>query len=299
MSDGHFLFGVGAAKAGTTWLARALRRHPEVALPPMKETHYFDGARAGAAQKVIDMHLRVREAARQALSKADSPQATRRARFRLSEVDRWLSLIARQEPDDARYEWLMSRQLGPARRVVADVTPAYAMLETADFARMAALNGGRTKFLMILRDPVDRLWSNIRMTLKRRVDKGVDAEVVRGALLREVCESRGEEMARADYAGSVTRLDQGVAPEALSFVFFEDLFERQTQSDLAVFLGLSTSLSGPAEPVNSGEALTLRPEEREILRDALQPQYDFVQSRFGGVPARWLENAESREQEVA
>jgi hypothetical protein len=34
--------GIGAQKAGTTWLYRNLLRHPDLYLPPTKEAHYFD-----------------------------------------------------------------------------------------------------------------------------------------------------------------------------------------------------------------------------------------------------------------
>lgn len=34
--------GIGAQKAGTTWLAESLRRHPAVFLAPRKELHWFD-----------------------------------------------------------------------------------------------------------------------------------------------------------------------------------------------------------------------------------------------------------------
>jgi hypothetical protein len=34
--------GIGAQKAGTTWLYENLRRHPELFLPETKELHYFD-----------------------------------------------------------------------------------------------------------------------------------------------------------------------------------------------------------------------------------------------------------------
>ena len=37
----HFL-GIGAQKAGTTWLAENLRCHPEVFLPERKELHWLD-----------------------------------------------------------------------------------------------------------------------------------------------------------------------------------------------------------------------------------------------------------------
>ncbi len=34
--------GIGAQKAGTTWLAWNLRRHPDIFMPKIKELHYFD-----------------------------------------------------------------------------------------------------------------------------------------------------------------------------------------------------------------------------------------------------------------
>jgi hypothetical protein len=34
--------GIGAQKAGTTWLGRNLQAHPEVWMPRMKEVHYFE-----------------------------------------------------------------------------------------------------------------------------------------------------------------------------------------------------------------------------------------------------------------
>ena len=34
--------GIGAQKAGTTWLAANLRRHPDVFIPERKELHFFD-----------------------------------------------------------------------------------------------------------------------------------------------------------------------------------------------------------------------------------------------------------------
>src|SRR5262245_13183400 len=43
--------GIGAQKAGTTWLYEQLRRHPDVWLPPEKELHYFDRKR-GAGQSL-------------------------------------------------------------------------------------------------------------------------------------------------------------------------------------------------------------------------------------------------------
>ena len=42
-TDKTVLFGIGAQKAGTSWLHSVLSSHPECHLP-VKEVHYFDTA---------------------------------------------------------------------------------------------------------------------------------------------------------------------------------------------------------------------------------------------------------------
>ena len=44
MSDPVLLFGIGATKAGTSWLHRYLAGHPDCALRSIKELHFFDTA---------------------------------------------------------------------------------------------------------------------------------------------------------------------------------------------------------------------------------------------------------------
>ena len=36
--------GIGAQKAGTTWLYKKLVQHPEIWIPPKKELHFFDNS---------------------------------------------------------------------------------------------------------------------------------------------------------------------------------------------------------------------------------------------------------------
>lgn len=37
-----FFLGVGAQKAGTSWIGKYLNSHPQVFMSPIKELHYFD-----------------------------------------------------------------------------------------------------------------------------------------------------------------------------------------------------------------------------------------------------------------
>lgn len=44
--------GIGAQKAGTTWLYKNLKQHPNIWLPEIKELHYFD-----AREKIINYNF--------------------------------------------------------------------------------------------------------------------------------------------------------------------------------------------------------------------------------------------------
>lgn len=274
----QFLYCISAAKAGTTWLARALRTHDQAVLPPIKETHYFDALENGTSIWALDQLIRVRSDVRAEMAAAKDDKTRKRTARRVQEIDRWLALV------------------GAAHRLVADVTPAYALLKSDTYARMAALNNGQTRFLMILRDPIDRLWSNISMSVARRVDMGVGADAARAAILDEVTTGvNNPERARSDYAGTLARLEAAVPAEQRKVVFFEDLFQPKTLAALSDFLGLDTPLIGPDEKVNASTTAHIAPDVHARLSGLLRAQYDDVHARLGTIPQRWQDNlAQSR-----
>ena len=50
-----------------------------------------------------------------------------------------------------------------SKPVIGDITPSYATLSRNEFARMSQLSQN-SRFLYLMRDPIDRLWSEIRMS---------------------------------------------------------------------------------------------------------------------------------------
>ena len=49
--------GIGAAKAGTTWIFRCLQEHPEVYMAPVKETKFFDDEQIEGRQAEYESHF--------------------------------------------------------------------------------------------------------------------------------------------------------------------------------------------------------------------------------------------------
>ena len=153
--------GIGAQKAGTTWLYDMLAQNPSIWLPPLKEVHYFDyvGApearkakRAAHIEKVANMLERGRTD-----KGSDSDGAAKAAFMRSLAGDNLLTP-----------EWYGSifDYAGAKGRIKGEITPAYLEL---DEKRMEVLTGTlpETKFVLIIREPVARTMSQLKMAVAR------------------------------------------------------------------------------------------------------------------------------------
>ena len=287
--DTTLLYGIGAQKAGTTWTHALLSQSPEVHLPPAKELHYFD-IETGLNPVSYDVRLKTLEKIRATLER-DRPHPRPETLARL----RWITALLSIHGGDARgrhapYLSYLSQGAAGAR-VIADFTPAYAILPPETLAEMAGLVP-RTRFLFILRDPVARMWSQIRMTAEAELGRDATqaalaaAARARAELLIET--GRLPHVERANYARTFRALDAAVPRAHVLCLFFERLFLPETAARLAEFLGLSALPPGPAREVNKGLPLPLPADLEAAFRTAYAPQYDAVRARFGAeVPEAW------------
>ncbi len=288
ISEPTLLFCLGANKAGTSWLYRYLAAHPECRMPLIKELHYFDARHFG---KVVAERRRIvalRDNAARELGSASGARAVA-LRAEVAELDEWLSVINAGDVDDQAYRGFLMTRAGQAK-LAGDMTPAYALLPEAVLGRMQSL-ANSVRFLYILRDPVDRLWSNLRMNAAR-VSR--DAGLVATEALRmfDAWASGGEKPVRkrSDYAGTLARLTQAIRPANLSVIFYERLFNPASMDRLCAFLGISPHPADFAKPVHAGIAAVLDAGRQAQARVLLAPQYDYVHRTIGDLPPRWREN---------
>jgi len=286
MTQATLLFGIGAAKAGTTWLYRYLAAHPEVRLPAVKELHYFDTCETGKFDRQV-ARMQKEKARRTGRLPTGDARLDKRLRREVRAYDRWLSVIA--DPSDAAYVDFLTHDAGAAR-LVGDITPAYATLTQATLTRMAGL-APVTRFIFLMRDPLDRLWSNIRMAAARR--SGSLAETA-AALLDKVVSGDDQTItARSDYATTLARIDAALDPKTLFLGFYETLFQPDTVARICAFLGLSNHPARVEARVHAGENLPMTEAQRARALAWLAPQYDAVHQRFDTLPQRWTDNMEA------
>jgi hypothetical protein len=125
----------------------------------------------------------------------------------------------------------------PEIRLTADVTPEYALLSADTYRAVRdgfAARRVRTAAVFLMRDPVDRIWSQIRMQEGRqpgRFDRPLDQ------VLAEVyTEPLYEKWSR--YERTIANLDAVFSADDVHYGFYEQLFEEQQVRRICEFLGI-------------------------------------------------------------
>jgi hypothetical protein len=276
------LFCVGATKAGTSWLRDYLAGHPECHLRGARELHYFDCHDLGATWARADVRKRIARL-EEVLATSGAEQALVRA-AELADLRALLALL--QKPvDEAAYLAYLAEGRGEAK-LLADVTPAYSLLSAERLGRMAGLLPD-VRFLYILRDPIERLWSHVRMIARRR-GEGTVGKARAARILEAVIAGRETAIAvRSDYRRALERLREAVDPARLKVAFHEELLTAPGIGALCGFLGIAERPADLGRRVHQGMALTMEPAQIQAARDWLRPQYDYVERTMGRLPQAW------------
>ncbi len=282
-----FMFCVGATKAGTSWLHDQLRNHPDCSLRTIKEYHYFNlkepqhwESRLGEIQaEIAELTAQPQDAL--------SPYL----RERLDDMRAWLPVIGARKIDLGRYSDFHMENLG-AGQVMGDLTPAYALMQGKELSVLA--DAGRdVRVIYLIRDPLARLWSHLRMVAGRAAPETFAAEA-EGLLARSLAgQTEGGIqgiLRRGDYRNIVPKLRRVFDPAKLLIMFTEDLMTAAGFDRLLSFLGLRPMAAQLEKPVHEGRALAFPAPMRGATLQFLRPQYDFIASEFPALPDVWRRN---------
>jgi Sulfotransferase family len=280
----RFLMGVGAEKAGTSWLHRRLVQHPDVWTPPHKEIHYFDQLHAGVGtgfrrSKYVAVRKALNSTGWEALSEPGKLERLR-----------WLALQGLViDPDD---EWYLSLFAAASREyaVVGEITPAYGVIGLAGFEHMARLlPDARIVFLM--RHPVERLWSATRYFASKHPESGVMGSPESMVAFA----TRPNNLAKSGYHHTIDHIAAAFPDHHVLYGFYEDIFD--SDAEKLGFLRRVCALleidydrgrfSDLAKRVNASPSRPMPPEFAEALSAETAPAVDGVEQRLGRVPTSW------------
>ena len=255
-SEATFLLGVGAQKAGTSWLHDQLQRRSDADFGFLKEYHVFDALE-------LERFAGFRP-------KRPSPlkwRTWRRARF-----------IARPE---RYFDYFAARLKPPRIRLTGDITPSYAGLSAESYQRIQqgfAQRGVKTRAVFIMRDPVERFLSQQRMQLRKRglLTPAHEIEHLNKASLKLL----KRESPRNDYPATLDALRGGLAESEIFIGLYETLFTAATHRELCPYLGIPEQIPDVNQRVNASQATTsVQVEVLQRLGRHFSPLVAAVQKR--------------------
>ena len=262
--------GIGAQKAGTTWLSQMLGQRPDIWTPPFKEVQFFNHRFIEEHRKWLPWHYR---RAQQNIQKRWDAQGKEMP----PELARYLQRITR-EPMFTNHWYKQVFAPTPADARGIDVTPEYSTLPEEGVEFVAKFLP-QAKFIYIIRHPVDRAISQLKMNLSRarRQPKSMDdwlAEIEDPVLLD-----------RGDYQTYVPRWNAHFGSDRLLYLPF-GMIARDPLGLLRrieEFLELAPhDYRDPGKKVfASTGGLSVPDKARARLREKLEPQFDFLDRSFG------------------
>ena len=277
-------FCVGAAKAGTSWLHAQLAAHPECHFRAIKELHYFNAIDGGFLREEFRKHKRWQKDLLERLASSGQAPTTAQA-MKLADRGAWLDVLEAREEDTEAYLSYLSNGSEDAK-VVGEMTPAYSLLSVDRLRGLSDL-APDVRFLYLLRDPVERLWSHVRMIAGRRDPSGqVEPESCAAILNRTIGGEETEIARRSDYAGAIERLVAAVSPKRLLIEVFEEVVSGDGLARICDFLGIGR-VAPDKTPIYAGQALEMSPAQRKLAMNWLAPQYRAAEAALGRRPETW------------
>lgn len=287
---------VGAQKAGTTWIHGMLSRHPSFHPAPIKELRFWDWrvdreerfALASTRRRIDQARLRRWRAL---LRPWDMPSAQRA--LALWEAYQGV-LVAAGTPEGVRRyaAFLMRGYRG--QPAAGELTPNYQLLGADDFRAMSALHPD-ARFLFVLRDPVERLWSGVKHRFRMEIAAGrIDGDALIAAFRDAVADSADRNHRRSDYRPTITALEAAVPAQRILYLFYETLFAQGTFDRITAFLGIEPAAADATLRINESRKGGLRPPARDLdtARRVFAPVYDAMENKFGSaLPGNWAQAA--------
>jgi hypothetical protein len=278
-----FLLGVGAQKAGTTWLYEYLRDHPQCRMGPVKELGVFHARfRPDLFPRATEVKLdRLQAALDRQRARAREGRPHDGARAFLAQLDS-LALEFDLDRYMPYFDALAAR--APGTRLVGDITPEYSALtaeELADIRRRAEAAGYRIRVVFLMRDPVERCFSAIRMGERNTRQKGGRAgRPAHRRLAREACQDWCA--VRTRYERTIGALETVFAPEEIFYGFYESFISKPEVARFCDFAGIDRHPPQLDRRANaSPRAAEPDPGDIATVREFYDETYRFCAERFG------------------
>ncbi len=231
----HFI-GIGAQKAGTTWLFERLNELPDFDFTPIKELHYFDrDSKYPSPNYLQEVSLYNR------LKNREWRESTYKTLHNLFKNRNW-----------GHFKWYWNYYYSNYNKrwynslfkslsgISGEITPAYSMLDEESIREMKDF-APKAKIIFIIRNPIDRAWSHLRYNIKEGYIKenidDISLESQKQFLLSK------QQKWRSDYLSTIEKFQKHFGNKQFLVCFYDAISENPEGllNDIVHFLGGNTS----------------------------------------------------------
>ena len=278
--------GIGAQKAGTTWLGHNLQLHPDIWMPRNKELHYFD-------DRIRDPRNPVSRLYRRITGKGHVNRRWRRqVKGRLR--SHWNRHPGQDLLWDLRYYagapgagWYAALFEPGRGKVKGEITPAYSTLPIEEVAHVHEVVP-EAKIIFMLRNPIERAWSQFVMRLDRSGQRDLGLTRHR-KLLRNV--EREGSRSRTDYLHALENWSAFYPQERIFVGFLEDIhfYPAKLLGSVYDFLDVDPSFRPPGigKKVHARSAGRMPSGSALYLARLYAQELSRLNERFGGYASFW------------
>ena len=276
---------IGAQKAGTRWLFDQLAFHPGFWMPPIKELHYFN-----RSKRFLRFARPLHEVASRSLRSANRRRARAAERPLVADDISWLEarIWLHKRPLDLD---LYARLFNPkGNRLSGDICPPYAIIPDVE-AQAIRERFPATRIVYLVRDPIDRLWSQYCMILRRHPEEAPESLATVKAFL-----ARGTGREHSAMRSAIGRWRKGPEDTGFGLFFFDDLkadAERLRRRILTFIGGDPEQESAGLDPDHNRKAayakIPMSVEVRDFLIAEFADEIRYAATELGGPARGWAE----------
>lgn len=251
----------------------------------IKELHYFDALDQNMLNNLARTNIEDQDKIAAQLNGAGQIRAEKLLR-QFKDREDWAAVLQSGRRDVAAYLDYLHGSID-GEKLVGDVTPAYSLLSEKRLKMMATV-APDTRFIYLLRDPVRRLWSHVRMIATRRSDSGAAERIQTDEIFDAVLAGNEDGITdRSDYRSVIGKLRNVVDPSRLLITYYEDIFGGDALARICDFLEISRMAPDEDKRIHAGQPLLMLDGQRLRARAWLEEQYDYVRAAIGNMPPAW------------
>lgn len=256
---------MGAQKSGTTWLYSQLSQLQNFQPGLNKEYHVLSSLHLNEC-----LHIKNNIIERSKTNELD--------KHRLSFIN-----------DIFSYYDHFSNLFTEEKNLTGDFTPAYSGLPEKVLSNIKNhfnARGIQVKVIFLMREPVTRLESNLRML---RRDWGVNKDLESSLDYMYSHINQPEDYMRSNYRYTVSNIDSVFDENDVYYGFYETMFTSQETCKILDFLGIKNFNLDTTTYVNKSERGPFLYERKDIeyFREQYIDRYEFVRNRFNFDTTLW------------